>query len=142
MASLSSPWVPVSWGELLDKITILQIKREHIGDPACKANVLTELEQLKRVGAPALEHDGVPALLAQLKAVNEQLWAIEDAIRQEEQVGRFGPRFIALARSVYRENDRRAAFKRELNRLLKSELVEEKSYWCAPAAELELALET
>jgi hypothetical protein len=140
MASLSSPLVPVSWGELLDKITILQIKRERIADRACLANVLKELDQLQHTGAPALERDGVSALVAQLKAINEQLWEIEDAIRQEEQVGRFGARFIGLARSVYRENDRRAALKRKINSLLNSELVEEKSYWCAPAHEPHLAM--
>ena len=131
MPSHSSPRIPVSWGELLDKITILQIKRERIADRTARENVSVELAQLREVATQVLQCGGVAPLLDRLKAINEGLWDIEDAIRREEARARFGPEFIGLARSVYRQNDRRAALKREINELLKSELVEEKSYWPA-----------
>jgi hypothetical protein len=131
---LSAPNVPVSWGELLDKITILEIKQERIADEAARTNVTRELRELWRTGADALAHDGIAAPFAALKEVNAALWDIEDAIRQEEARGRFGAEFVRLARSVYQQNDRRAALKREINRLLQSELVEEKSYWTMPPA--------
>jgi len=129
MTRLSTPCVPISWGELLDKITILQIKRERIDDPTARANVARELETLWQLGGEALSGEEVAAPFAELKTVNEALWEIEDAIRQEEARGLFGPEFIRLARAVYHQNDLRAALKRELNRALRSELVEEKSYW-------------
>jgi len=131
---LPSPHVPVSWGELLDKITILEIKQERIRDAAARANVARELRQLWQIGAGALGHEGIAEPFAALKAVNAALWEIEDAIRQEDATGRFGPEFVHLARAVYRQNDQRAALKREINRLLESELVEEKSYWTMPPA--------
>lgn len=121
--------VPVSWGELLDKITILDIKGRRIEDAAKRANVLREREALDAVVAAAgPQPDGAAALIGQLTAVNEALWDIEDEIRDCERHKDFGPRFVELARSVYHSNDRRAALKRELNDLLGSELVEEKSY--------------
>ena len=123
------PLVPVSWGELLDKITILEIKRDRIEDAAARQNVEKELELLTGIAGEALEH----APLDRLRAVNAALWDIEDAIRAEETRGSFGPEFIRLARAVYQRNDERAAIKRELNALLGSELVEEKSYWSAAA---------
>lgn len=123
------PLVPVSWGELLDKITILEIKRDRIGDAAARGNVERELKLLTGIAAGALER----APLDRLRAVNAVLWDIEDAIRAEEARGSFGPEFIRLARAVYQRNDERAAIKRELNALLGSELVEEKSYWSAAA---------
>lgn len=129
---LPSPHVPVSWGELLDKITILEIKRERITGAAAAANVACELAALWRIGAEALAREGVAPLLTALKAVNEELWQVEDAIREEEARGRFGAEFIGLARAVYQRNDRRAALKRAINDLLRSELVEEKSYWTVP----------
>ena len=134
MSPLSSPHVPVSWGELLDKITILEIKQERISDAAARANVKRELRQLWRIGAEALAHEGIAEPFAALKGVNEALWEIEDSIRQEEARGLFGPEFVQLARAVYQQNDRRAALKREINRLLESELIEEKSYWTMPPA--------
>jgi len=130
----SSPQIPVAWGELLDKIAILEIKQERIQDVAARSNVARELGELWRIGARALEHDGIAQPFAALKAVNIALWEIEDAIRQEEARGTFGPEFIQLARAVYQQNDRRAGLKREISRLLASELVEEKSYWTTPAA--------
>ena len=121
--------VPVSWGELLDKITILEIKAERIADPAKIANVSKELAALSRTrdqaGADlALVADAVDGL----RRVNEALWEIEDDIRDCERRDDFGERFIALARAVYRTNDKRAALKRQINDALGSELVEEKSY--------------
>jgi biopolymer transport protein ExbB/TolQ len=86
------------------------------------------------IGSDALRMSSVARLFRELKQVNEQLWQIEDAIREQEAEARFGSEFVALARSVYQTNDRRAAIKREINCLLESELVEEKSY-AACAAE-------
>jgi hypothetical protein len=133
------PLVPVSWGELLDKISILEIKAERIADPARRANVGRELRALARArdeaagfpgrpGGPAAAPAGLDRLVAELRRVNETLWDVEDEIRLAERAGDFGPRFVALARSVYRTNDRRAALKRSINDLLGSRLVEEKSY--------------
>lgn len=128
MNARNSPRIPVSWGELLDKITILQIKRARIADPAARANVIGEYELLSAVAEEATSHADVALLLRQLKAVNEDLWEIEDAIREQEERGQFGARFIRLARSVYKKNDERAALKRAINDRLQSALVEEKSY--------------
>jgi hypothetical protein len=128
------PRVPVSWGELLDKITILEIKRARIADPAAAANVAREHELLTRIGDDALHQGELAPLLTQLKAVNEDLWEIEDAIRGEEAARRFGARFVRLARAVYMKNDERAALKRAINQRMGSALVEEKSYreWGTP----------
>jgi hypothetical protein len=122
----ATPMVPVSWGELLDKITILQIKQERLTDDAKRANVTAELTALTAVAAPAMAQ--VAALLAALKKVNEALWEIEDQIRDKEREQAFDATFIQLARAVYVTNDRRADLKREMNRALGSVLVEEKSY--------------
>jgi post-segregation antitoxin (ccd killing protein) len=121
--------IEVSAGELVDKITILEIKAARIGDAAKLANVQTELGLLSRARAGTLPPSAkLDALTAELKAVNEALWEIEDAIRDCEAAGDFGARFVELARSVYRTNDRRAAIKRAINDLTGSRLVEEKSY--------------
>ncbi|MGY6553948.1 MAG: DUF6165 family protein [Wenzhouxiangella sp.] len=120
---------PVSPGELLDKLTILDIKAERIGDPAKLANVQRELGLLGQVwNQSGLETAAVRELRAQLKLVNEKLWEIEDDIRDEERAGRFGARFIELARAVYVTNDERAAIKKMINQTLGSVIVEEKSY--------------
>ncbi len=121
--------VPVSFGELLDKMSILEIKLEHIGDAAKRANVSRELQALKVTWehAPESKQDLAETLNA-LKRVNEQLWEIEDEIRDHEREQRFDARFIELARSVYVTNDERARLKRVLNEQLGSALVEEKSY--------------
>lgn len=124
----ASPVVPVSWGELIDKMTILEIKQERIVAPQAKANVAKEYGLLREAAGPVAGRDGVAALRAALKAVNEALWEIEDDIRSKEAERDFGDGFVRLARSVYKRNDERAALKRQLNRLLESELVEEKSY--------------
>jgi len=120
---------PVSWGELIDKYTILEIKTERIEDPAKVANVRKEMEALAPLRNEAQEaQGGLAALEAELKKVNEGLWEIEDEIRDWERRRDFGTRFIELARAVYHENDKRAAWKRQINDLLGSDLVEEKSY--------------
>lgn len=121
--------VEIAPGELLDKQSILEIKSERITDAAKLANVRIELDVLVRARAGAISDLAeLGALYARLKGVNETLWEIEDGIRDEEAAQRFGPRFIELARSVYRTNDERAAIKREINVLLGSRIVEEKSY--------------
>jgi len=121
--------VEISPGELIDKITILEIKLERMGDPEKLKNVAVELEVLSqaRAGAmpPSAELDG---LTAELKAINAKLWQIEDDIRDCERGGDFGPAFVGLARAVYVSNDTRADIKRRINVLLGSRLIEEKSY--------------
>ena len=121
--------VPVSYGELLDKIAILQIKSERMSDPAKLANVRNELSALEKtwMAHPAAGGD-VAELRAQLKAVNERLWAIEDDIRMKERAQAFDEEFIRLARAVYFENDERARIKKDINLALGSAYVEEKSY--------------
>ena len=121
--------VPISPGELLDKITILRIKSARMTDATKLANVRAELEELEKtwrdaVGAAADLSDDERAL----QAVNERLWAIEDDIRDKELAQAFDARFIELARSVYIENDERAAIKKRVNVKLGSRIVEEKSY--------------
>jgi len=121
--------IPISPGELLDKITILQIKVERMTDPAKVANVRTELDVLNKAWSKAVAVDAeITALSAELKAVNETLWEIEDDIRDEERNKRFNERFIELARAVYVTNDERANTKRKVNQHLNSTIVEEKSY--------------
>ena len=121
--------VPVSFGELLDKIAILQIKSERMSDPAKLANVRKELAALEQtwMAHPAAVGD-IARLRADLKAVNERLWVIEDDIRLKEKAQAFDDEFIRLARSVYVENDERARIKKEINLALGSTYVEEKSY--------------
>ncbi|MFC3717201.1 DUF6165 family protein [Luteimonas soli] len=121
--------VPVSFGELLDKIAILQIKSERMTDQAKLANVHNELAALEKtwMAHPAASQD-VARLRADLKAVNERLWVIEDDIRLKEKAQAFDDEFIRLARSVYIENDTRARLKKEINLALGSSYVEEKSY--------------
>jgi hypothetical protein len=121
--------VPVSPGELLDKITILRIKSERIADAGKRANVVHELDLLSETADDTLPPSGpLDRLVEELQSVNEALWDIEDAIRDCERAADFGPRFVELARSVYVTNDRRAALKRQINELLGSAIVEEKSY--------------
>lgn len=126
---MSEILVPVSFGELLDKVAILQIKSERMTDPAKLANVRKELSALEKtwMAHPAAGKD-IVELRAQLKAVNERLWDIEDDIRRKEQAQAFDDEFIRLARSVYFENDDRARIKKEINLALGSAYVEEKSY--------------
>ena len=121
--------VEIAPGELLDKLTILEIKRERIEDSEKLINVgleLDVLDQARREKVPASPE--LDALYADLKTINEELWEIEDDIRDCERDKDFGERFIELARAVYKTNDRRAATKRAINELLGSRIVEEKSY--------------
>ncbi|KAF9313366.1 hypothetical protein BG003_005260 [Podila horticola] len=122
-------FVPVSYGELLDKIAILEIKVERIVDAAKLANVRTELHLLQETWAanPASLID-IADELQRLQAVNEALWDIEDRIRLKEKSQAFDIEFIELARQVYIRNDERAAVKRDINMKLGSPLIEEKSY--------------
>lgn len=126
---MSEILIPVAPGELIDKITILRIKAARIADAAKLANVRRELDLLEAVlGSKLPDAPPLPALTAALQEVNETLWQIEDDIREREREGDFGPRFVELARAVYRTNDRRAEIKREINAALGSAIVEEKSY--------------
>jgi hypothetical protein len=120
---------PVSWGELVDKVTILEIKLARLANPSQLENVRRERAALEPFCERARQaRPEVAPLIIELQKVNEALWEIEDEIRDHERQKDFGPRFIELARSVYRSNDHRAALKRQVNLLLDSELVEEKSY--------------
>jgi hypothetical protein len=120
---------PISVGELIDKLTILEIKLAEITDREKLDNVRREHETLLAVAPEGLLASAeVSALRDKLKTVNAELWLIEDEIRVKERARDFGETFIALARAVYLTNDRRAALKREINRLSQSEFVEEKSY--------------
>lgn len=128
----AAPLAPVSWGELLDKITILEIKAERILDPSARANVGRELALLRGVAEPVMAQPGLAQLMDDLRRVNAALWRIEDDIRAREAAGDFGVGFVELARSVYLTNDERSALKRRINALLRSELVEEKFHAPAP----------
>lgn len=121
--------IPVSPAELLDRITILEIKSERITDPAKLANIRHELDLLDEVWAgAALDEKEITPLRSRLKQVNETLWEIEDAIRAREAASEFDDKFVELARAVYLNNDRRAAIKQRINQALDSEITEEKSY--------------
>ena len=120
---------PVSYGELIDKITILEIKSRRMTDEGKLANVRNELDLLNATWAnDEASQTDIGAERASLFAVNELLWDIEDHIRLKERAQAFDSEFIEMARSVYFRNDERAAFKRAINLKLGSELVEEKSY--------------
>jgi hypothetical protein len=121
--------VPVSPGELLDKITILRIKSQRMGDPVQVSNVRLELRLLEQTwGDSAYSKTNIDADIGALMKVNERLWVIEDDIRDKERAQAFDAEFIRLARAVYVENDERAAIKRRINTTLGSALIEEKSY--------------
>jgi hypothetical protein len=129
MANMKDILVPISPGELLDKITILRIKSARMRDAGKLQNVRLELELLEKTwrdsGCATAE---VAADEQALQAVNERLWDIEDRIREQEAAQSFGAKFIELARAVYIENDERAAIKKRVNLKLGSRIVEEKSY--------------
>jgi hypothetical protein len=122
--------VPISPGELLDKITILRIKSQRMTDAAKVANVRHELELLEQTWSESVRQTGIDVSAEEraLEAVNARLWVIEDDIREQESQRSFDARFIELARSVYIENDERAAIKKRINQKLGSKIVEEKSY--------------
>lgn len=123
------PSVPVSWGELLDKITILEIKQVRIQEEFAVINVRKELSYLQNIVDRQASIDRVIGeLRLSLKSINEKLWDIEDAIRVKEDKQEFDQEFIELARSVYKLNDKRAQIKKLINIELGSEIIEEKSY--------------
>jgi hypothetical protein len=123
------PLAPISWGELLDKISILQIKSERVHSPDAQKNVRDELDRLNGIAAERVRGDAwLQETCRRLKVINEKLWDVEDRIREKERIQSFDADFIALARSVYRSNDERAAIKREINLHTGSELIEEKQY--------------
>ncbi|HET7612114.1 MAG TPA: DUF6165 family protein [Rhodanobacteraceae bacterium] len=120
---------PISHGELIDKLTILEIKSERMRDAVKLANVRDELQLLSSLWrADTASANDIAEERAELKRINEALWEIEDEIRVKERDQAFDARFIELARAVYHTNDRRAAVKRAINLKLGSRLVEEKSY--------------
>jgi len=125
----NTPYVPISWGELIDKITILEIKRSNIESQASIKNISIELLYLEKI---LQDNHGVSGKVAdlrlQLSEVNARLWDIEDRIREKELRQEFDDEFIETARSVYLINDQRARLKRRVNLLLDSEIVEEKGY--------------
>ena len=120
--------VPISVGELIDKIVILEIKSERIRNTNQLANVANELGALRAVRLGDVDRARLDALSAELKRVNARLWDVEDAIRECDARGDFGTDFVELARAVYRLNDERAQLKKAINVLSGSRLVEEKSY--------------
>ena len=126
MQKIQNIKAPISLGELIDKITILQIKTQHLQDTALK-HVITELNALECT-LNNLNLSINPKLIEQLKEVNQILWNIEDDIREQERQQNFGDTFIQLARSVYKQNDRRSAIKKEINTAYGSAFTEEKSY--------------
>ena len=123
------PSIPISWGELIDKITILEIKSERLTSKPALENVRRELGRLAGLAeeAQSLEPKLAP-LKEELKRVNETLWQIEDDIRAKEAERIFDSDFIALARAVYHNNDKRGQLKQQINALLKSDITEEKQY--------------
>ena len=126
MQKIKNIQAPISLGELIDKITILQIKTQHLQDTALK-HVITELNALECT-LNNLNLSINPKLIEQLKEVNQILWDIEDDIREQERQQNFGDTFIQLARSVYKQHDRRSAIKKEINTTYGSAFTEEKSY--------------
>ena len=127
--TFATPLIPISWGELIDKITILEIKQTHIKSPIALANINKELSYLNEI---VENSTGVAELISDLKQqlldVNKRLWQVEDDIRDKELKQDFDIGFIELARRVYRLNDERAKLKKSINQVLNSELIEEKSY--------------
>jgi hypothetical protein len=123
-----TPVVPISWGELIDKITILEIKDLKIESINAKKNIRKELNYLLGIAKLEKMPKAIEVLKSELSNVNLKLWAVEDQIREKELAGEFDKTFIELARSVYRLNDVRAKTKQSINLMLFSELVEEKSY--------------
>jgi Family of unknown function (DUF6165) len=120
--------VPISVGELMDKITILEIKSERIKNPSQLENILRELEALRAVRLRDIQRAMLDKLSAELKRVNAKLWDVEDAIRDCEARSDFGEPFIELARMVYQLNDERSRLKKAINLASGSRIIEEKSY--------------
>ena len=127
-SKMATPFVPISWGELIDKLTILEIKDLKIDSINAKKNIRKELDYLSEIANLNLLPEALHDLKNELRKVNLKLWEVEDKIREKELAGEFDTAFIELARSVYRLNDARAKAKQSINLMLSSELVEEKSY--------------
>jgi len=126
---MKTPLIPISWGELFDKVTILQIKLENLKDKNALKNVKIEYDELFKIYKNNFRVDAnAKRLLADLKTINKTLWNIEDDIRDKERHKTFDDEFIELARSVYITNDERSRIKRNINNTFGSELIEEKSY--------------
>ena len=126
---MNAPKVSISWGELFDKITILQIKLENLKAKGALINVKKELGELNIIYDHNFsENDDAKQLITDLKFINEKLWDIEDRIRDKERSKSFDKSFIELARSVYFTNDDRSRIKKKINNFFGSELIEEKSY--------------
>ena len=126
---MKCPKIPISWGELFDKITILQIKNENLTSQDALKNVEWELKQLQTTLIKNFSQDvEVKQLETELRKINKKLWDIEDRIRDKERTSSFDDEFIQLARSVYITNDERSRIKKRINETLGSDLIEEKSY--------------
>jgi hypothetical protein len=126
---MKTPLIPISWGELFDKITILQIKLENLKNKNALKNVKIEYDELFKIYENNFRVDAnAKRLLAELKTINKTLWNIEDDIRDKERHKTFDDEFIELARSVYITNDERSRIKRNINETFGSQLIEEKSY--------------
>jgi hypothetical protein len=126
---VTSVLIPVSVGELIDKVTILEIKNQRIDDPEKQLNICRELDALTAIVNQSIDYSNSDLVdfRQQLSDVNKMLWEVEDGIRECERKSDFSMQFIDLARSVYRLNDERAAIKRSINELFSSEYIEEKS---------------
>lgn len=123
------PYIPVSWGELFDKICILEIKKEKASSKRARQNIFNEFDLLhENLIEEILNNREVKALRLRLKVINQKLWDIEDEMRNKEVAGDFNERFIKLARNTYKYNDERAAIKRQINNILNSTIYEEKIY--------------
>ena len=126
---MKAPLIPISWGELFDKITILQIKLENLQDKNAKKNVKLEHDQLCIIyNKNFSENTNAKLLINDLKKINKKLWEIEDKIRDKEKNKTFDEEFIELARDVYMTNDQRSLIKKNINEIFGSEIIEEKSY--------------
>ena len=126
---MKTPLIPISWGELFDKMTILQIKLKNLKTKSALKNVKTEYDQLRKIFDKNFsKNTNAKKLFSDLTKINHKLWEIEDLIRDKERNKTFDEEFIKLARSVYFTNDDRARIKRTINDTLGSEIIEEKSY--------------
>ena len=126
---MKNPLIAISWGELFDKVTILQIKSEKILSPDSLKNIDRELKQLRLTFDKAFKENSLALELAEeLREINSKLWDVEDQIREKEKKKVFDNEFIQLARSVYITNDQRSVIKKKINEAFGSELIEEKSY--------------
>tara|TARA_B100001248_G_scaffold192280_1_gene147476 strand:+ start:128 stop:517 length:390 start_codon:yes stop_codon:yes gene_type:complete len=126
---MKTPLIPISWGELFDKLTILQIKLENLHDKNALMNVKIEYDQLHIIyNKNFLENEKAKLFITNLKKINQKLWNIEDEIREKERNKTFDEEFIKLAREVYITNDQRSHIKRNINETFDSKIIEEKSY--------------